>query len=218
MARIQDRERARVLRKQGKSYSEIKELLGIGKGTLSIWLRDMPLSDKQLRELRDLNPKRIEKYRETRRRQREARLDETYKKASIDIGTLTRRELFLTGLFLYWGEGTKSSKGTVVVANTDPKMIRAFIKWLKILGIKRSQLKVKLHLYRDMDLKKEISFWAKELRIPLANFRPPYIKDSNLANISYKNGHGHGTCNVIFENMPLWEYIMMALKRIREMQ
>lgn len=218
MTRIQDRERARTLRKQGKSYSEIKELLDVGKGTLSVWLRDMPLSEKQLRELRDLNPKRIEKYRETRRRQREARLEEAYKKASQDIGNLSRRELFLAGLYLYWGEGTKSSKGAVVAANTDPKMIQAFIKWLEILDVKRGHLKVKLHLYRDMNPKKEMLFWSKELRIPLENFRSPYIKNSNLADISYKNGHGHGTCNLIFENMPLWEYIMMALKRIREMQ
>ncbi|KKP80446.1 MAG: hypothetical protein UR81_C0028G0006, partial [Candidatus Levybacteria bacterium GW2011_GWB1_35_5] len=48
MARVIDRQRAIELRKQGKSYGQIKKQLGIAKSTLSDWLSKYPLSEKQL--------------------------------------------------------------------------------------------------------------------------------------------------------------------------
>ena len=110
MAKFKIRERAVLLRKEGKSYSEIKSLLKVSKSTLSLWLRDYPLSQEKIRELRDWNQKRIENYRETRRRQRESILNDIYKHEKDVILPLSKRELFLTGLFLYWGEGGKTKE------------------------------------------------------------------------------------------------------------
>lgn len=217
MTRTADKEKAILLRKGGKSYSEIKELLGVSKGTLSVWLRDIHLSAKQLRQVRDFNPRRIERYRETRRKQREARLELAYGKARHDIGEITPRELFIAGLYLYWGEGAKTTRHSILLANTDPAMMRAFLDWLDIVGIPRKSVRVKLHIYKDMNAKKEIRFWCKETGLSSKNFRPPYVKKSNLSSVTYKNGYGHGTCNVVFENARVWEYISMALKRIKEL-
>ena len=113
MARVADKERARRLRAEGKSYSEIKDVLNVGKGTLSAWLNDMPLSREQIRLLRDINPRRIENYRETMRKKRELRLDDAYERVRKDMGKLSRRDLFIGGFYLYWGEGNKSSGGSV---------------------------------------------------------------------------------------------------------
>ena len=88
--------------------------------------------------------------------------------------------------------------------------------WLKLLRIPKSRLSVKLHLYNDMDIKKEINYWSDILSIPESQFRKPYIKTSSLSGLTYKNGFGHGTCNVLFEDIALWEYITMALKYIGE--
>ncbi len=216
MTRVADREKARTLRAQGKSYSEIRECIGVAKGTLSVWLADMPLSAEQIRLLRDVSPKRIEHFRETMRKKRDARYAAAYACAVADIGHLTQRELFIAGLYLYWGEGTKSSRGTVAIANTDPAVIRAFLHWLGAVGIPRESLRARLHLYKDMDQKMETDFWSKETGLPQASFRKPYIKESTLSAITYKNGYGHGTCNVFFENIGVWEYITMALKHLRE--
>lgn len=48
MARVIDRQRATELRKQGKTYGQISKELGITKSTLSDWLGNYPLSEKQL--------------------------------------------------------------------------------------------------------------------------------------------------------------------------
>ena len=67
-----------------------------------------------------------------------------------------------------------------------------------------------------MDIKKSVAFWSKELKIPIKQFRKPYIKKTNLKSITYKNGFGKGTCCVMFDNRDLWEYIIMSLKYIAE--
>ncbi|MDO8561823.1 MAG: hypothetical protein Q7S05_03275 [bacterium] len=216
MTRFIDREKARALRAKGKSYSEIKQKLNISKSTLSGWLNNMPLSREQIRLLRDLNPRRIEHFRETMRKKREVRLALAYERAKKDIGKLSRRNLFLAGFYLYWGEGNKSSRGQVGISNTNPAIILAFMSWIKLSGVPRSKLSVKLHLYSDMNQEKETVYWSDTLSIPRSQFRKAYIKTSSLSGLTYKNGYGHGTCNVFFENIALWEYITMALRYIGE--
>ena len=93
MARKKDKQKVLEYRKKGYSYSQIKEKLGISKSTLSGWLHDMPLSEKRIRELRDNSPIRIERYRNTMRAKKDARLTDVYKKVSKDIGTFSKREL-----------------------------------------------------------------------------------------------------------------------------
>lgn len=216
MTRFADREKARALRSQGKSYSEIKGVLAISKSTLSGWLQDMPLSKAQIRQLRDLNPRRIEHFRATMQKKREDRLQEISQKINKEIGTLTKRELFIGGLYLYWGEGMKAKKGTVGISNTDPAVVKTFIEWLKIVDVPKEKLVAHVHLYSDMNIHKEIRYWSETLSLSTKQFRKPYIKTSTLVGLTYKNGYGHGTCNLLFENMALWEYIMMALKYLRE--
>jgi hypothetical protein len=216
MARKIDKQKAIIMRKEGMSYSQIKEKLNVSKSTLSVWLYDMPLSDKRIKELQADSPIRIEKYRNTMRAKREERLQDVYKKVSKDIGKLSARDLFLSGLFLYWGEGTKMQNSSVILTNTNPAMLKLFIRWLRLLGIERASLKVRLHLYSDMNIGQSIAFWSKELKIPVSQFRKSYIKKTSLKSITYKNGFGKGTCCVMFDNRDLWEYITMGLKYISE--
>jgi len=214
MARKEDKQKAIVMRKKGMSYSQIKEKLNVSKSTLSGWLYNMPLSEKRIRELQADSPIRIERYRNTMRVKRETRLGEVYKKVSKNIGNFSKRDLFLAGLFLYWGEGTKAQNSLVALTNTNPDMLKFFIEWLKLFGVKNKDLKVKLHLYSDMNTEESINSWSQELKIPLNNFYKPYIKKTSLKSITYKNGFGKGTCSVIVGDRDLWEYILMGLKYI----
>jgi hypothetical protein len=211
-----DKQKALQLRKKGWSYSQIQEKLGVGKSTLNTWLCDLPLPQERIRELRANSSKRIERFRNTMRIKKESRLEGVYKKVSHDIGVLSSRDLFLAGLFLYWGEGTKMQNSSVVLTNTNPAMLKVFIRWLELFNVKRTDLRIKLHLYSDMDVKKSTDFWSKELNIPATQFRKPYIKKTDLQSISYKSGFGKGTCCVMFGSRDLWEYITMALEYISQ--
>lgn len=216
MARLKDKEIALALRKQGKSYSEIKAKIGISKSTLSGWLHEYPLSKENLVRLRDTNPIRIEKYRATMANKRLVREKGVYVHVRKEINKLTKRELFIAGLFLYWAEGTKRARYTTALANTDPSMIRFFLSWLHLLHIPQSKIAVRLQLYSDMDIKKEIDWWMKEIQLTKQNFRKPYIKKTQHCELSYHSGYGHGTCNILVHDRDLYEYVILGIKRLQE--
>jgi len=218
MTRFIDREKAIQLRKKGMSYSQIKTQIKVSKGTLSYWLKNYPLSKKRISELRDNNEIRIEKFRNTMRKKREKRLNKVYKIQKKKIFPLNKQELFIAGLFLYWGEGSKNHVADIRMSNTDPAVIKFFIKWIvECLKVPKETLKAHLHLYKDMNIDKEIKFWCKTLNLSKKQFNKPYIKDTFLKDVKHnKGGFGHGTCNIRMGNARLSEKVLMSIKAITD--
>ena len=217
MARFGDHQKALALRKQEMSYSQIKDILRVSKSTLSFWLKNYPLSRERINELRGRSERRIEKFRETMRQKKEERLQGFYKEQKKIIFPLSKKELYLAGLFLYLGEGSRSKEAMLSVSNTDPSVIKFFMTWLtKNLNIPKNKLKIHLHLYKDMDILREIKFWSNFLNIPTSQFNKPYIKKTTTKNINHKGGFGHGTCNISVGNARLTERILMGLKTISD--
>jgi len=217
MARREEKQKAIEMRKKGMSYSQIKGILGVAKSTLSCWLADYPLTEKRIRELRDSDQK-IEKCRETKRKKKEERLSTFYKEEGDRIFPINKKELYLAGIFLYWGEGGKTKNAAkLTISNTDPSLIKFFIYWLeRSLGVPRDKMKVQLHLSSDMSIDKEINFWSKTLKINKKQFTKPYIKESLFIKVNHKYGFGHGTCNLAIGDARLSERVIMALKSISD--
>lgn len=202
------------LRKQGNSYSQIKAKLQVSKSSLSLWLRNYPLSDKRIRELRDWSEQRIEKFRNTMREKRETRLNKLVRQSQKNILPLSKKELFIAGLMLYWGEGAKTTPFVSSLSNTNPEIIKFFLYWLdEIMKVPKKKIVVRLHLYEDMDVNKEISYWHEVLDIPVNQFKSPYIKKTTLKGLTYKS-FGHGTCNIIIYGRDIIEKIMCGIKAI----
>jgi hypothetical protein len=220
MSRIDDREKAVLLRKQGKTYSEIRRELQIAKSTLSGWLRNYPLTEEQFAELKRhrVYNKQIaaEKTRNIKQRKREERLRITYEDELQYWHSLSKRELLLAGLFLYWGEGNKSLKGSLSLNNCDPKVLQFTLSWLLYgLQIPKEKIKVYLHLYSDMDVMKEMNYWSQTLGLSKNHFIKPYIKESRRVNISHK-GFGHGTCGLVVNDVRMKEKVIMAIYAIAD--
>ncbi len=215
MSRKLDRQKALELRLKGKSYSQIKEALNVSKSTLSLWLKSYPLTKDQINSLRGKNPKRIEKFRETMRLKHESRLKTVYDKKMKTLLPLTNKELLVAGLFLYWGEGSKTT-GNVSINNTDPDVLKFTLFWFcNVLKIPKDKIKVNLHLYKDMNPQQEMKFWSNCLKIPTSQFTKPYIKSSNRENLTHK-GFGHGTCGLAVHKIHIKEQIMMSIKAISD--
>ena len=217
MAYKKEKEIAIVLRKKGMSYNMIREHIRVSKSTLSLWLEKYPLTSERLKELRSNSTPNREAYRETMRIKREARILVQAKRVAKDLGKLSRREFFVAGFFLYWGEGAKGRRGEVSVANTDPSIIRSFLKWLALIGAQRDKCHFTLHLYADMNPEKEIAYWMNELGVAKSAFYKPYIKKTNLLDITYRNGFGHGTCNARYASQDLNDYVLTGLDHIRRL-
>ena len=155
MARIIDRQKTIELRKQGKTYSQIKKELGVSKSTLSDWLSKYPLTEKQLKFLKQ-NRKNsrqlaIEKTIIVKRNKREMRIKSIYEEQRKYWVSLSQKELELAGIFLYWGEGNKRLDGPVFLNNTDPKVMKFALHWfMRGLSIPQEKIKVDLHLYLSL--------------------------------------------------------------------
>lgn len=204
------------LRKTGKSYSEIKKLINVSKSSLSLWLRDVILTDEQIHGLRMKKLRAVERYKESMRIRKEKRLKEYYKDQKKRFLPLSKNEEFVAGLFLYWGEGNKASSSSISVSNTDPSVIKFAYYWMRnCLNIPENKIFVLLHLYKDMDIVRETNYWSKEIGIEKSQFKHPYIKDSLRANIDQK-GFGHGTCGLWAYKTEIKENILMAIKAISD--
>jgi len=202
MARFKEKIKAQKLRKQGKSIKEIAKKLKISKSTVSIWCRDIQLTPEQIARLDERQIKGSYKGRiKGARIQRERYLKkvETIKKqASKEIKKISKRDLFIAGIGLYWGEGSKT--GCLVrFYNSDPRIIYFMMTWFrKIFNIPTERFGMfininKVHKNRLDDVKE---FWSKLTRVPLQQFRKPTLIKTKSKKV-YANFNEHfGTLSI----------------------
>lgn len=203
-------------RLQGMSYSQIKKQLGTSKSTLSDWLKSYPLSRERIRELRDNSEIRIEKFRNTMKNKKDSRQKQVYEREKALLLPFNEKELYLAGLFLFWGEGNKTTPYSTILSNSNPDMIKFIVFWLtKSLKVPINKIRARIHIYQDMNEREEINFWSKLTKIPKNQFNKSYLKKTTLAGLTYK-GFNHGTCNVMAHDRDLTEKVIMGIKTISE--
>jgi len=169
------------LRKKGLSYSEIQKKVKAPRSTLSSWLKGVELSAEQLQRLTDKRLK-IAKDNSAKRILKTAKLIEEIKfTSSYDVKKISKKELWLMGVILYWRERLSSRseadlKNGVRFSSSDPDLIKFFIKWLKeIGGIKIDEIKFDLFLKKNENLseetiKKAVIFWSDKTGFPRSYF------------------------------------------------
>ena len=139
------RARARDLREKGLDYEEIAAALRVSKGSVSLWVRDMPRPPHlSYEESRKRSAEGVRRYWAGEGPRREAAREAAIAAAGRDIGDLTARELLIAGAIAYWCEGAKGRprqrSDRVVFINSDPRLIRFFLRFLDAVGIERDKL------------------------------------------------------------------------------
>ena len=203
--------------KEDLSYTEIRKRLGVPKSTLSYWLREFPLSEERILELRRQGWKKgeasRERFRNTMKRNQELKRREVYKKYQKRLDKISEDAFFVAGLMLYLAEGGKTNYAQISLANTDPKIIKFFIQWLiDFSGVAKKEMKAELHLYENMDIKKEQKFWQKELGFRKNQFYKTQIRKLQKSSFSYKESYRHGTCQIYFPGVEKKRELMMAIQ------
>lgn len=168
MVRAYDKLRAIELRRKGYSYNYISGVLRISKSTLSDWLADIPYTPNEE------TIKKIGKARaasgEAKSKIRRESIFLAQKEARRELGKVSRRDLFMLGLGLYIGEGSKTAEITRFV-NSDPTVINLMIRWFTTaLGLPRDNLRIRIHLYPDCDEQRSLRYWSKITSIPISQF------------------------------------------------
>lgn len=182
---ITQRAKALSLREKGWSYNLISEQLGVPKSTLSYWLRAIPYTPSQLvlKRIRDGSKKSVD-YKRNNKKQS---LELASRLAIEDVGKLNTRDLFILGLGIYIGEGSKSNE-TVRIVNSDPWVIKTGVKWLtQVCKVPIENLVISIHGYPDTDLAEATRFWAEVTGIPPHQFMKPQI-DARLGKSTIKKG------------------------------
>ncbi len=124
---------------------------------------------------------------------------------------LDEAKLFGLGVGLYWGEGTKANKNTVRIGNSDPALLRIFIKFLiKFFRIDKKDLRFHLHTFTDIDLEQAKNYWKKELRINDSQFYKPMVTiTGKLGN--YRKKSKYGVLTVYYANTKLRNILISLL-------
>ena len=173
MTRISTKEQAISLRQSGHSYNFISDKLKVSKSTLSDWLSKVSYVPNQ--ETID----RIGKARAAsgliKSKLKLESIAMARKEAMDNLGALTMRDLFMLGIGLYIGEGSKT-QNSIRVINSNPKIIKLMLRWFKeVCKLTNDNFKIRLHLYPDNDVKKCIKFWAQEIDISTRQFQKSQI-------------------------------------------
>src|ERR1700710_414060 len=122
------RRQAEELRAQGYSYGLIHEKLGVSRSTMSYWFKDKPFTPNQ--EVLDRIKRGSAMQGVRRHNQRVQEIAELRDLGIVEVGVLSKRDLWLLGVGLFIGEGSKTTEAIRIV-NSDPKVIRLAIRWLK---------------------------------------------------------------------------------------
>lgn len=83
---------------------------------------------------------------------------------------VTKRDLLLAGIGLYWGEGAK--KSTTALINSDPRLIIFALNWFKVLGVKDEDFRPQIFISETHRSRagKLLRFWADTLGLPESQF------------------------------------------------
>jgi hypothetical protein len=189
------KEKVIALRKSGKTYSEIMKIIPVAKSTISVWLKDVGISKSQKQAFTEKKRLGSLKGGLARRNQRINIYNKIVGEAELEIGKMTKRELWLIGTALYWAEGSKEKEGApgtgIIFSNSDDKMVRLFLKWLiEIIGITKEQIKCEIYIHDNHkdNVNRFQKFWSEKTGFPLSHFDRVYFKKNKIKTIRKNTG------------------------------
>ncbi len=192
------KDEAITLRRAGYSYAYIHEKTKLSKSTLSYHLRDIAYTPNRVT---------IEKIGKARAAAVKSKSDA--KRLSVmsarvqarkDIGTLSKRDIFMLGLGVYIGEGSKT-QNLIRVVNADYRVINLFITWLKTFGLENKNFRIRLHLYPESNREEAEEFWRKKTGLSKLEFQKACIDARGGKDKKRQGTHPYGTAHVTVSSL-----------------
>jgi hypothetical protein len=190
---MKPKEQALKLRTLGYSYSYIKEATGLSKSTLSYHLALVPYTPNK-KTIATIGIARATAGL-TKARQKKKSFTDAKKDALTDIGHLSQRDLFMLGLGVYIGEGSKT-QDIIRVVNSDYRVLNLFMRWLCSLGYSQKNFAIRIHLYPDSNITKAESYWALKTGLPQDQFQTACIDKRAYKDRKRSGIHIHGTAHI----------------------
>lgn len=132
----------------------------------------------------------------------------------VPIDTIEKAQLFGLGIGLYWGEGTKASKHAVRLGNSDPNLIKTFMRFLEILyEVPREDLKFGLQLFTDCNIEEGMKYWLTQLGVKRSQFYKVHVTISGSIG-TYRKKSQHGVVTLYYHNSHLRDILVNHLHNL----
>lgn len=214
MAKAKEKIKARELRRQGKSIVKIAKEVGVTRGTVSIWCRDIELTEEQKRVFKEQSKTGCLAANEANKKERLERQQKYQQEGQQEIGDISDRDLMLIGAALYWAEGGKTTR-TIQFSNSDLQMLLLFMRWTnKCLQISKEKIKVIIHIHEDLDKEEEEKYWCNALGLKREQFYKTQIKKNPLTGHRKKKLY-HGTVQLYIFDANLFYKIEGMIKGLQ---
>lgn len=221
---IEGQKQAIALRKRGHSVREIAQTLNRPKSSISLWVRDVPLNDKQVRalELRNpatrhnqLNANARAASGKARRENARALRQEAQDRGARKIEEHHEIDLFVAGCLLYWAEGSKKRNG-LSFCNSDPHMMRLFVRFLtESCGVAPERLAIRVNAKTDVATASQIErYWLVTLGLPSSCLRKGTFDHPREVSGKRNRQLVHGVCSVSLGDTALLQEIYGAIQSL----
>jgi hypothetical protein len=205
-----ERDMARKLRREGLSMREIERRLGVARSTVSLWVREIELTDHQRESLRSRGGSARSQARRIYYRARRGRSQEEGR------GVARRGDAFhAAGCMLYWAEGSKN-RNCAQMTNADPEVLRFFASFLRhYFEVVDEQFSVTCNLFADhLSHQREIErFWLDTLELPESCLRKSIVNVySKYSQKKRQNRLPYGTCRVTVCRTHVVQHIYGAIQ------
>lgn len=205
------REKACSLRQEGMSVRVIAEVLGVSKGSISEWVRDIVLSEEQLLKLKSNQShygNQVAGSTANKEKSRAKRI--AFQQAGRERAR-EHRPLHLMGCMLYWAEGAKARNG-IYFANSDPHMTVLFMCFLREeLNVADENVKLLVHCHSTdaAEIQRIEQYWTTLLGLPLSALSKTQIKKGSNTR---KNILENGVCSIRVYSTELAQHIYGAIQ------
>lgn len=174
--------KAILLRKEGKSLSEIAHILHVAKSSASLWVRNVTLSKRAQGRIQNkvvVGQKKAVRVMVQRRMKYRLGLEQIIR---TSLSTM-QLDPFIKKLFcsiFYWTEGTKNPQTRVSFTNSDPMMVKTYLLLLRTaFGLDETKFRALVHIHsyhNDNEIKE---YWSSITHIPLSQFHKSFHKQSD---------------------------------------
>jgi hypothetical protein len=193
------------------SVRDIAKTLNVSISSVSLWVRDIILTEDQVQSLRAKQHcygAQNAGSQSNRKKHREMRL------AYQDAGRVKAREnrpLHMVGCLLYWAEGAKH-RNKVYFVNSDPNMAKLFLRFLREeMSLNDSAITLYIHCHTSEpgEIKRIESYWAELLGLPMSCLRKTQTKKgSEIRRSILKNG----VCGIMVSKTEIAQHIYGAIQ------
>ena len=189
-------------------------MLGVTKASVSLWVRDIGLTDEQAASLRDKYHHYDAKIRGSQanlqkglERRRAYQLDGRAKAREGD-------PMHLAGCMLYWAEGAKR-RNVLRLTNSDPAMVQFFIRFLRqSLFVPDERIILHINCYTDngKSVEEIERYWVDLLKLPFACLRKTQVNQQPKSSKQRGRKLIYGVCSISVHSTQVIHHVLGAIQ------